>query len=80
VYVSMGWLAVVAAWPLYEAMPRGGLVLLVLGGVAYTAGVGFYTRDHKLVFGHAIWHGFVLLGSSLHFFAILFWVVLWPKG
>jgi hemolysin III len=78
VYLGMGWLGIVAIRPIMELVPGPGQLFLLLGGLAYTAGVGFYVRDHKLLFGHAIWHLFVLTGSTLHFFAILFWVVLWP--
>lgn len=80
IYLGMGWLGIVAIRPVMELVPRPGLLFLLLGGLAYTAGVGFYVRDHKLLFGHAIWHMFVLTGSALHFFAVLFWVVLWPAG
>jgi hemolysin III len=55
-------------------LPPGGLVLLFLGGLAYTGGIGFYAWK-KLPYGHAIWHLFVLAGSVLHFFAILVYVV-----
>jgi len=48
--------------------------LLVGGGIAYTAGVAFYAW-RRLPYHHAIWHGFVLTGSVLHYFAILFYVV-----
>jgi len=80
VYVGMGWLGVVAIRPIMLQVPGLGQLFLLLGGVAYTAGVVFYIRDHKMLFGHAIWHLFVLTGSALHFFAILFWIVLWPLG
>ncbi len=73
-YIAMGWVAVVAVKPLLLALPTGGLVLLVLGGLAYTAGIGFYAWK-KLPYGHAIWHLFVLAGTVLHFFAILLYVV-----
>ena len=73
-YVVMGWLAVVAIKPLIEAVAPGGLLLLLFGGVAYTIGSLFYIWK-RLPFNHAIWHGFVLLGSALHFFAILFYVI-----
>ncbi len=62
----MGWLALAAAGPLIQAVPSGGLWLLFLGGAAYTLGVPFYLW-RSLPFSHAIWHGFVLLGSVLHF-------------
>ena len=31
--------------------------------------------DNILRYHHAIWHGFVLTGSTFHFFAVLFYVV-----
>ena len=73
-YVAMGWVAVIAVKPPLEAVAPGGLWLLVLGGLAYTAGTLFYVWK-RLPFHHAIWHGFVLLGSVLHFFSILFYVI-----
>lgn len=76
-YVGMGWIALAAVGPLIEAVPSGGLWLLFLGGAAYTVGVPFYLW-RRLPFSHAIWHGFVLLGSVLHFFSILLYVV--PSG
>jgi hemolysin III len=77
-YLAMGWMGVVAVLPILQHVPAPGQLFLLIGGLAYTTGVGFYVMDHKLLFGHAIWHLFVLTGSSFHFFAILFWVVLWP--
>lgn len=73
-YVAMGWLVVVAVQPLIAAVAPGGLALLLAGGLAYTVGSVFYVWK-RLPFNHAIWHGFVLLGSVLHFFAILFFVI-----
>ena len=73
-YVAMGWVVVVAVKPLLAVLPTGGLLLLVLGGLAYTLGIIFYAWK-KLPYGHAIWHLFVLVGTILHFFAVLFYVV-----
>ena len=73
-YIGMGWVIVVAIKPLLVSVPTGGIVFLVLGGLAYTGGVLFYSWK-KLKFHHAIWHLFVLAGSILHFFAVLFYVV-----
>lgn len=73
-YVAMGWLVVIAIKPLVESVAPGGLVLLLSGGLAYTIGTIFYVWRH-LPFHHAIWHAFVLTGSILHFFAILFYVI-----
>ena len=73
-YVAMGWLVLVAARPLSRTVALGGILLLVAGGVAYTAGVAFYAAT-RLKYHHAVWHFFVLSGSALHYFAVLFYVV-----
>ncbi len=75
-YLGMGWCVVVAVKPLLAAVSPGGLNLLVSGGLVYTAGVAFYAWP-RLPYHHAIWHGFVLVGSVLHYFAVLFYVVPW---
>ncbi|WP_043768835.1 PAQR family membrane homeostasis protein TrhA [Algiphilus aromaticivorans] len=77
IYIAMGWCGVVAAVPLLEALPPAGLWLLVGGGLAYTGGVVFYAME-SLRYHHAIWHLFVLAGSVLHYFAVLFYVL--PQG
>jgi hemolysin III len=59
---------------LLESVAPGGLWLLAGGGLAYMVGVIFYVWK-RLPFNHAIWHGFVLLGSALHYFSILFYVI-----
>jgi hemolysin III len=68
----MGWLVVIAIRPLSLRVPTAGLVWLVLGGVAYTAGVPFFATT-RLRFGHFVWHLFVLAGSVCHFFAVLWY-------
>jgi hemolysin III len=73
-YIAMGWVVVVAVQPMLERVATGGLILLAGGGIAYTVGVVFY-KWRRLPYHHAIWHGFVLLGSALHFFAVLFYVI-----
>jgi len=70
-YLAMGWLAVIAAVPLVERVQAAGLALLVGGGLAYTLGVVFFMLDSKWRYAHAVWHGFVVAGSGLHFFAVL---------
>jgi hemolysin III len=73
-YVAMGWAALVVVKPLLATVAPGGLLLLLAGGLAYTAGIGFYAW-HRLAYHHAIWHVFVLAGSVAHFLAILFYVI-----
>jgi len=74
-YLLMGWLILVAMYPLSQALPNGGLELLVLGGVFYTSGTIFYALDKKMKHAHGIWHLFVLAGSISHYLAILLYVL-----
>jgi len=73
-YVSMGWLVVIAVKPLLAIMPTGGLIWMLIGGLSYSLGVIFYAWK-RLPFNHVIWHLFVLGGSIGHFFGILFYVL-----
>jgi hemolysin III len=68
-YVGMGWLVVVAVRPLWLHLPGPGLLWLAAGGLAYTAGVGFYVAK-RLRYGHFVWHLFVLVGTGCHFVAV----------
>ena len=67
----MGWLIVAVLWRLVYALPATGLVFLALGGGFYTFGVFFYMKKNW-PYSHAVWHVFVLLGTIMHFFAVLF--------
>lgn len=73
-YLAMGWAALAAIKPLLSSVAAGGILLLVAGGIAYTAGSGFYAWDRQ-PYGHVIWHACVLAGSIFHFFAVLFYVI-----
>ena len=74
IYLAMGWIVLVAIKPMLSAVEAGGLLLLLMGGLAYSAGVIFYAWQ-RLPYNHAIWHLFVMTGSLCHFFAILFYVI-----
>ena len=73
-YIAMGWVGLIAIKPLVAAVPAAGLWLLFGGGVSYTLGVVFY-RWHSLPYHHAVWHLFVLGGSVLHYFSVLYYVL-----
>ncbi|WP_028563866.1 PAQR family membrane homeostasis protein TrhA [Paenibacillus pinihumi] len=73
-YIAMGWIIVFAWGPLVENMAPGGLKLLIGGGLLYTFGTVFYMW-RSFPYHHAVWHLFVLGGSTLHFFAILLYVL-----
>lgn len=70
IYILMGWLCVIAIKPLYLGLGRTGLLLLVLGGVSYTVGTYFYSKQNSIKFMHVIWHLFVLAGAMFIFFSI----------
>ena len=76
-YVAMGWVVIVAIKPMLAAVPTEGVILLLMGGLAYTCGVGFYAW-RRLPYHHAVWHVFVLVGSGCHFAAVLRHVI--PPG
>ena len=71
-YLGMGWLVVIAIRPLWLHVPSAGLAWLVAGGIAYTAGVGFFAA-RRLRYAHFVWHLFVLAGTVCHFIAVRFY-------
>lgn len=73
-YIGLGWLAVIAAKPLYDGLPGSALLLLLAGGLFYSGGALFYANK-RLLWNHAVWHVFVLLGSTAHFFCIYTYVM-----
>ena len=68
-YLAMGWLIVVAAPQVAEAIGPHGMGWLVAGGVSYSVGAIFYVVE-RIPFNHAIWHLFVLVGGICHFFGV----------
>src|SRR5690554_461740 len=73
-YLSMGWLAIFLIPPLVKSLSLAELMLIAGGGLAYTAGIIFYTNK-KMLYAHAIWHLFVLAGTVIHFIAIMLMLV-----
>ncbi|ACC97901.1 Channel protein, hemolysin III family [Elusimicrobium minutum Pei191] len=75
IYLGMGWIAIFAIKPFIQNVPSLGMIFIVIGGLLYSGGVYFYIRKDK-AFYHGIWHLFVLAGTMVHFFAVLFGCVL----
>jgi hemolysin III len=73
-YLALGWMVAVAVRPLLASVEPGGLLLLLLGGLAYSGGVAFYGW-RRLPYHHAIWHVCVMAGSLFHYFAVLYYVI-----
>ncbi|SOD40239.1 PAQR family membrane homeostasis protein TrhA [Nitrosovibrio sp. Nv4] len=72
-YLLMGWLVLIAIEPLSTRMPAVGMSWLVAGGLSYTIGVIFFATDSRLLYGHLIWHLFVIAGTACHFIAVLWY-------
>ncbi len=77
-YIIMGWLIIIAIFPLAKTLDTKELYLLVAGGVSYSIGGLIYAFKKPnipvswLNF-HDIFHIFVLIGSSFHI-ALMFTV------
>ncbi len=71
-YLGMGWLVLIAIRPLWLRVPLSGLLWLLLGGIAYTAGLAFFAAK-GVRYSHFVWHVFVLAGTACHFFAVLWY-------
>lgn len=72
IYLFMGWLAIFAIVPIYEALPTAGFLWLLAGGLLYTIGGVLYAvkwpgRNNPRFGCHEIFHVFILLGSLCHF-------------
>jgi hemolysin III len=75
----MGWVAVIAAPALFQAVSPRGMAWVLGGGLAYSVGAIVYglRRPNPVpgVFGfHEVWHLFVIAGSACHFWAVLHYV------
>lgn len=74
-YLLMGWCIVFAYPALGFLREKGGLGLLLAGGISYTVGAGFYYFLKKKRYMHSVFHLFVLAGSILHMLYILLYVL-----
>ncbi|HYQ56964.1 MAG TPA: hemolysin III family protein [Draconibacterium sp.] len=71
IYLVMGWMFLIAIGPIVRNLPTSSIAFLFIGGGCYSIGVIFYAW-RNLKYGHGIWHLFVLAGSVMHFFAVLY--------
>lgn len=75
IYGVMGWMLLIAADPLLDAIGAAGFSWLVSGGLLYTIGIVFFVFDERFRHWHGIWHLFVLAGSFVHFLVIWRYVI-----
>ena len=73
-YLAMGWLIVFKINTLIELISLNGLALIMASGLLYTFGTFFYSSK-TIKYSHAIWHLFVLGGSTTHFLFVLFFIL-----
>ncbi|MGE4484762.1 MAG: hemolysin III family protein [Oscillospiraceae bacterium] len=74
-YLGMGWCIFFTFGKMIKIFEPGGLVLLIAGGVAYTAGAVLYGIGKKRRYMHSLFHCFVLAGSVLHVLFVLFYIM-----
>lgn len=72
IYVIMGWLGILTAFPLWRHLGTIGFTLLLSGGITFTIGAIFYSFPGK--YAHLIWHFFVMAGTAFIYFAVLLFV------
>ncbi len=75
IYLIMGWMCVIAIYPLVKNLSPASLMWLGLGGLFYSVGALVYAlkRPNPFpgLFGfHEIWHFFVMSGSACHFWLV----------
>ena len=74
IYLLMGWSMIFVAKSFFTAVPFPILLLIITGGILYSAGVYFYLKDQRPYY-HGIWHIFVLAAGVFHFFGVFAAVV-----
>ena len=74
-YLVMGWIVIIAVYPLWKAMGANAVLGIAAGGVLYTIGVIFYAMKH-IKYMHAVWHLFVLGGTLVQYAVVLYYIAL----
>ncbi len=70
-YGILGWLPIIALKTLYETVPFEAFAWILVGGLFYSTGSVFLRFDQHVRYFHALWHTFVIAGSTAHYIAIL---------
>ncbi|MEM7439530.1 MAG: hemolysin III family protein [Pseudomonadota bacterium] len=76
-YLALGWIGVLALPDMWRNLPVAALAFVIAGGLIYTAGTFFYARKTQ-PFRYAIWHSFVLVGTSAFLTAVYMTVLTTP--
>jgi len=67
-YLMQGWIGLFALYQLWTSFRPWVLVMILLGGLAYSGGVIFHLSVRR--YSRALWHGCVLVGATFHYVAI----------
>lgn len=74
-YIGIGWAILPTLPQAVETLTLWGFLLVLGGGILYTAGAVFFKIGKKKKYFHSIFHILTLLGSICHVLAILFFVL-----
>lgn len=72
-YLVMGWLIISDIGTLFSLIPVQAKILLAVSGLSYTIGTLFYRSNKQ--YAHTIWHLFVLVGSTTHYFFVIGYII-----
>ena len=72
-YLVMGWLIISDIGTLFSLIPVQAKILLAISGLSYTIGTLFYRSNKQ--YAHTIWHLFVLIGSTTHYFFVIGYII-----
>ncbi len=83
-YISMGWVVVLALPAFLTVLPWTAVATLLLGGVLYTIGAIIYARKKPdpfpTVWGyHEVFHLFVIAGSVAFAACVWIWALPFPR-
>src|SRR2546430_1760203 len=72
IYITLGWVAIIAMPQMLDRLGVTGVAMIIAGGLLYTAGAIVYARKRPdpvpTVFGyHEIFHVLVVAAAALHF-------------
>ncbi|MBM80980.1 MAG: hemolysin III [Planctomycetaceae bacterium] len=73
-YVLVGWLPILAIWPMAAEVGWTGTCLILSGALSYMIGTYFLVHDDRAPYFHALWHIWVIGGSTCHYFLHLLYV------
>lgn len=77
-YLLMGWSILFIMEPVRRYVTPESIIFILAEGIAYTVGTYFFIHDREHRYYHGIWHIFVILGTLLHWAAVM--ILAWPWG